>query len=41
MAEDTHKSEILKLGFAMFAMISMILNQQNLSKESVQTQKSQ
>ena len=40
--EDTHKFEILKLGFAMFAMVdSMIKNQQNLSGESIQNQKSQ
>ena len=39
---DRHKFQILKLGFAMFAMVySMILNQQNLSRESIQNQKSQ
>ena len=31
LTKDTHKFEILKLGFAMFAMVdSMIINQQNL-----------
>ena len=38
LTKNTHKFEILKLGFAMFAMVdSMIMNQQNLS----QNQKSQ
>ena len=42
LTEDTLKFEILKLGFAMFAMVySMISNQQNLSRESIQNQKSQ
>ena len=43
LTKDTHKFEILKLGFAMFAMVddSMIINQQNLSGESIQNQKSQ
>ena len=39
---DTHKFEILELYFAMFAIIdSVIINQQNLSGESIQNQKSQ
>ena len=42
LTKDRHKFEILKLGFAMFAMVeSMIINQQNLSGESIENQKSQ
>ena len=42
LTKDTHKFEILKLGFAMFTMVdSMIKNQQNPSGELIQNQKSQ
>ena len=37
LTKDTHKFEILKLGFAMFAMVDSVVNRE--SKESVESEK--